>query len=50
MEKKRGESIKKGRPIRKIDVFCGNIVECPTLTIVNASNTEIVLGSGVSRA
>lgn len=36
--------------MRKIDVFCGSITDCPTMCIVNSSNTAIGLGSGVSSA
>ena len=36
--------------MRKIDVFCGSITDCPTICIVNSSNTSIALGSGVSSA
>ena len=36
--------------MRKIDVFCGSITDCPTICIINSSNTSIGLGSGVSSA
>lgn len=31
-------------------MFCGSITNCPTMCIVNSSNTSIGLGSGVSSA
>jgi len=36
--------------MRNIDVYCGSITDCPTMCIVNSSNTSIALGSGVSSA
>jgi O-acetyl-ADP-ribose deacetylase (regulator of RNase III) len=36
--------------MRKIEVFCGSITDCPTMCVVNTSNTSIGLGSGVSSA
>jgi O-acetyl-ADP-ribose deacetylase (regulator of RNase III) len=36
--------------MRKIGIFCGSITDCPTMCIVNSSNTSIGLGSGVSSA
>lgn len=36
--------------MRKISTFCGSIVDCPTTTIVNAANSKLALGSGVSGA
>jgi len=36
--------------LRRIRAYSGSIVDCPTTTIVNAANTKLALGSGVSRA
>ena len=36
--------------MRKIEVFCGSIVDYPTSTIVNAANSKLALGSGVCGA
>ena len=34
--------------MRKIDTFKGILTDCPTTVIVNSSNTDMALGSGVS--
>ncbi len=39
-----------GVSMRKIATFCGSIVDCPTAAIVNAANSKLALGSGVSGA
>ena len=36
--------------MRKIETLCGSITDCPTTTIVNAANSKLALGSGVSGA
>lgn len=36
--------------MRLLDTYCGSIVNCSTMTIVNSSNSEVALGSGVSGA
>jgi len=36
--------------LRIIETFCGSIVDCPTQAIINAANSQVALGSGVSGA
>ena len=36
--------------VRKIETFCGSIIDCPTQVIINAANSQVALGSGVSGA